>query len=96
MKDLQTLLATLDRDPKGGKLLLTEPFVQEFRSACPLDANGLHVLAQCMEACSEQMYEYYRVLIDLFREQIQKVQPDEETIRIGISLGILDDEEWEG
>jgi len=96
MKDLQTLLASLDRDPKGGKLLPTESFVQEILSARPLDTNGLHILAQCLEECSEQMYEFYRVLIDLFREEIQKVQPDAETIRIGIELGILDDEELEG
>lgn len=96
MKDLQTLLASLDRDPKGGKLLLTESFVQEFCSARPLNAQDLRVLAKCLEECSEQMYEFYRVLIDLFREEIQHVQPDAETIRTGIALGILDDEEWEG
>ena len=96
MKDLQTLLASLDRDPKGGKLLPTESFVQEIGAARPLDPQGLHVLAQCLEACSEQMYEHYRVMIDVFREEIQKVQPDEETARLGIALGILDDEEWEG
>lgn len=96
MKDLQTLLASLDRDPKGGKLLLTESFVQEFCSARPLNTQDLRVLAKCLEECSEQMYEFYRVLIDLFREEIQHVQPDAETIRTGIALGILDDEEWEG
>ena len=96
MKDLQTLLASLDRDPKGGKLLLTESFVQKIRAARPLDSHGLLVLAQCLEACSEQMYEHYRVLIDIFREEIRQLQPDEETIRLGIALGILDDEEWEG
>ena len=96
MKDLQTLLASLDREPKGGKLLLTESFVQEFCSARPLHEQDLRVLAKCLEECSEQMYEFYRVLIDLFREEIQHVQPDAETIRTGIALGILDDEEWEG
>lgn len=96
MKDLQTLLASLDRDPKGGKLLPTESFVQEICNARPLDRQGLHMLAQCLEECSEQMYEFYRVMIDVFREEIRNAEPDAETIRTGISLGILDDEEWEG
>ena len=96
MKDLQTLLSALDKDAKGGKLLPTEQLVEEFRAACPLDREGLLILAQCMDACSEQIYEYYRPLIELFRKEIRRTQPDEETIRLGIALGILDDEELEG
>ncbi len=96
MKDLQMLLASLDRDPKCGKLLPAAQLVQQFQAARPLSREDLAVLAQCMDACTEQMYEYYRVLIDIFREDIRLVQPDEETIRLGVALGILDDEEWEG
>ena len=96
MKDLQTILAMLDRDPKCGKLLPTAQLVQLFQDARPLECEGLAVLAQCMEACTEQIYEYYRPLVDIFREEILTAQPDEQTIRRGIALGILDDEDWEG
>ena len=95
MKDLQTILATLDRDPKCGKLLPTAQLVQLFQDARPLNRDGLAILVQVMDACTEQMYEYYRPLADLFREEISIGQPDEQTIRTGIALGILDDEEWE-
>ncbi len=96
MKDLQTILAMLDKDPKCGKLLPTAQLVEMFQAARPLDREGLAVMAQCMEACTEQMYEFYRVMIDIFREDIRAAQPDQQTIRMGIALGILDDEEWEG
>lgn len=96
MKDLQTLLAMLDTDAKSGKRLPAARLVQEIQAARPLDARGLHVLAQCIGACTEQLYEHYRALIDIFREEICLVRPDVETIRLGIALGILDDEEWEG
>lgn len=95
MKDLKTILTALDRDPKCGKLLPTAQLVQQFQAARPLDQEGLAVLAQVMDACTEQMYEHYRPLIDLFREEIRTGKPDEQTIRTGIALGILDDEEWE-
>ena len=95
MKDLQTILATLDRDPKCGKLLPTAQLVQLFQDARPLGREGLAILAQVMDACTELMYEYYRPMIDLFREEIRTAQPDQQTIRTGIALGILDDEEWE-
>lgn len=96
MKDLQTLLAMLDTDAKCSKRLPTAQLVQEIQTARPLDAGGLSVLAQCIDACTEQLYEHYRALIDIFREEIRLVQPDGETIHLGIALGILDDEEWEG
>lgn len=96
MKDLQTILAALDKDPKCGKLLPTAQLVQLFQDARPLNGEGLSVLAQCLEACTEQMYEFYRPLVDLFREEIRTAKPDEQTVRTGIALGILDDEEWEG
>lgn len=95
MKDLQTILAMLDRDPKCGKLLPTAQLVQLFQDARPLGSKGLAILAQVLDACTEQMYEYYRPLTDLFREEILAGKPDEKTIQTGIALGILDDEEWE-
>lgn len=94
-KDLKTILATLDRDPKCGKLLPTAQLVHLFQVARPLDREGLAILAQVMDACTEQMYEHYRPLVDLFREEIRKGAPDKQTIRTGIALGILDDEDWE-
>jgi len=94
MKDLQSLLAALDRDPKGGMLLPTMELAETFRLACPLDTDQLYMLARCLEECSEQIYEYYRLLIDLFRAEVSTGKPDEQTIRIGIRLGILDDEVW--
>ena len=96
MKDLQMILSMLDRDPKCGKLLPTAQLVQLFQDARPLNQEGLAILVQVMDACTEQMYEYYRPMIDLFREEIRMAKPDEQTIRTGIALGILDDEEWEG
>lgn len=96
MKDLQTLLAGLDRDRVCGKALPTAQLAEEFRAACPLDQHGLWTLIRCIDACSEQLYEHYRALADLFREEVQHTAPDAQTIRLGIQLGLLDDEEWEG
>ena len=96
MKDLQTLLSTLDRDARGGKLLPTPQLVEACYASRPLNGHDLHVLVQCLIECSEQVYEYYRPLIDLFREEIRHTAPDEETIRLALALGILDDEEMEG
>jgi len=92
MKDLQSLLATLDRDPKSGMLLPTLELAEMFREACPLSAGELHTLARCLEECSEQIYEFYRPMIDTFRAEVMTGKPDEETLRIGLRLGILDDE----
>lgn len=96
MKDLQTLLSALGRDAKTGLPLPDEQLVQAFEAACPLDQEGLSTLVRCIDECSEMIYEHYRALIDLFRQEIRHTQPDEETILKGIALGILDDEEWEG
>lgn len=96
MKDLQTLLSALGKDPKTGLPLPDAQLVAYFRAACPLDQAGLSTLIGCIAECSEAIYEHYRVLIDLFRQEIRHIQPDEETILKGIALGILDDEEWEG
>ena len=96
MKDLQTLLSMLDRDVRAGKFLPTAQLTEEFTSSRPLNSHDLHVLVQCLIECSEQVYEYYRPLIDLFREEIRHTSPDEETIGLAIALGILDDEDWEG
>ena len=94
MKDARSLLSSLDRDPKSGKLLPTSQLAETFRLACPLDSEGLLTLAQCLNECSEQIYEFYRPLIDLFRAEIRHACPDEETIRIAVSLGIADDEDF--
>jgi len=94
MKDFQTLLSALDRDPKSGKLLPTPQLAETFRLACPLDREGLFALVQCLNECSEQIYEYYRPMIDLFRAEIRHTCPDEETMRIAVSLGIADDEDF--
>lgn len=94
MTDVQTLLSALDRDNKSGKLLPTPQLVQTFQAMRPLDAAKMAMLAQCLEECSEQIYEFYRELIDIFREDISCASPDEQTVLTGIALGILDDEEW--
>lgn len=96
MKDLQTLLAGLDRDRVCGKALPTAQLAEEFRSARPLSREDLYTLAQCIAECTEQLYEHYRALVNLFREEVQHTAPDAQTIRLGIQLGLLDDEEWEG
>ena len=92
MKDLQSLLTALDRDPKGGMLLPTQELADMFREACPLGTSELYTLARCLEECSEQIYEFYRPMIDTFRAEVMTGKPDEETLRIGLRLGILDDE----
>ena len=89
------LLKQLDRDVKSGKLLPAAELVGFFQSARPLDGEALAVLAECLKECSEQIYEHYRPLIDMFREDILSAVPDEQTVRTGIALGILDDEEWQ-
>ena len=94
MTDARTLLDGLDRDVKSGKLLPTADLVGLFQAARPLDGRALAVLAECLKECSEQIYEYYRPLIDMFREDILHAVPEEQTVRTGIALGILDDEEW--
>lgn len=96
MKELQTILSELGKDPKTGLPLPDAQLVEYFRTACPLDQAGLTTLIGCIAECSEAIYEHYRALIDLFRQEIRRIQPDEETILKGIALGILDDEEWEG
>lgn len=95
MKDLQSLLSALDRDAKGGMLLPTMELAETFRQACPLDTEGLYTLARCLEECSEQIYEYYRPMIDTFRAEVCTGKPNGETIRIGVRLGILDDEVYQ-
>ena len=95
MKELQSLFAGLDRDARGGMLLPTAQLVEAFKAARPLDQEKLHFLAQCLVECSEQIYEHYRVLIDIFREEIRRITPDDDTLRTGIALGIVDDEDWE-
>lgn len=94
MKDLQTILAQLERS--RGQALPTAQLVEQFQNARPLDQAGLSVLMGCIAQCSEQIYEHYRALVDLFREEVLHTKPDAETIRLSIALGILDDEEWEG
>lgn len=93
MKDLKALLSALPRS--GGKALPTEQLADAFRSACPLDQHGLRALAECIAECSEQIYEHYRALVDIFRSEVRTTAPDAQTIRLGVSLGLLDDEEWE-
>ena len=92
MKDLQTLLAGLENN--RGKAVPTAQLAEEFRSACPLDREGLSTLVRCIDACTEMLYEHYRALVDLFREEARHTLPDAATIRLAIELGILDDEEW--
>ena len=92
MKDLQSILSALDRDPKGGMLLPTMELAEMFRQSCPLSTEELHTLARCLEECSEQLYEFYRPMIDTFRAEVMTGKPDEETLRTGLALGILDDE----
>lgn len=96
MKDLQTLLDGLERDRTSGKALPTAQLVEAFRAARPLGREELYTLAQCISECTEQMYEHYRALADIFREEVLTTTPDAQTIRLGIQLGLLDDEEWEG
>ena len=95
MNEIQTLLTALDRDPKSGKLLPTPQLVLAVERACPLDPQGLALLARCLMECSEQIYEYYRPMADVFRAQARLCQPEEATLRAGMALGLLDDEDWE-
>ena len=92
MKDLQSLLSALDRDPKSGMLLPTLELADMFREACPLNTEELHTLARCLEECSEQIYEFYRPMINTFRTEVMRGNANEESIAIGLRLGILDDE----
>ena len=92
MKDLQSILSALDRDPKSGMLLPTLELAGMFREACPLNTEELHTLARCLEECSEQIYEFYRPMIDTFRAEVMSGKANEESIEIGLRLGILDDE----
>ena len=96
MKELQTILSALEKDPKTGLPLPDAQLVEYFQTVCPLDQAGLSTLIGCIAECSEAIYEHYRALIDLFREEVKRTAPDTETIRLAIRLGILDDEEWEG
>ena len=41
---------------------------------------------------SEQIYEFYRPMIDTFRAEVMRGNANEESIAIGLRLGILDDE----
>ena len=95
MVDLQSMLSVLDRDAKSGKLLPEPKLAETFRQACPLCAEDLAALAQCLNECSEQIYEYYRPLVEIFRREMQHVRPDEATVRLVQALGIADDEDWE-
>ena len=92
MKDLQSILSALDRDPKSGMLLPTLELADMFREACPLSIDELYTLARCLEECSEQIYEFYRPMINTFRAEVMRGNANEESIAIGLRLGILDDE----
>lgn len=93
MKELETLLAGLAVDAKTGRLLPTAQLVEAAQALCPMDDGALLALAGCLEACSEEIYEYYRPLVDLFRQQVRLGAP-EYAIRTGLALGLLDDEDW--
>lgn len=92
MNALETLMDTLEQS--GGKKLPTAQLAQAAQASCPLNREELAVLCRCIAQCSEQLYEHYRALVDVFRAQAQRVCPDEATIRLAVSLGLLDDEEW--
>ena len=93
LKDLQTLLSALDRDPKSGMLLPTPELAETFLAARPLSTDELYTLARCLEECSEQIYEFYRPMIEVFRAGALAGKANAESIAIGLRLGILDDEE---
>ncbi len=94
MKDFQRMMEALSRDSHSGKTLPTAELAQAAQSARPLNQEELAVLCRAIEDCSEQIYEYYRALVDVFRAEAKTTVPDAQTIRLAVKLGMLDDEVW--
>lgn len=80
-KTLAELPSYTEQDTRSGGKAHYGQIVARFKAADPLDLPGLTALIDTIDQMSPEIYEHYRSLQDLFRENIRRLlgsirQPD--------------------